>query len=330
MIIEIEAAVFEEQMAHQDIDRIVYKIEDGWHVWDTEPHENFDAIAQSTWAQESARTTRIAKELFIAATTRSAWGFGPHTRRIRVALEPRSDDELTPTDARALAEQKLRLLVENRDGDGAFISRIVNELDAPLAKYFGDLSSTECPVDIDSLGGKGQMKSHVEAVSIRPFRPRLVVVADSDRTGPQQSPDTAGQRLQHACEQRGIACWILQKREAENYLPQELLEAKEHADCAHQRRVDAWSKLSDEQKDYYDMKNGLPAEVEDVDGDLTAEQALFSSIGVADRAVLESGFGPKIDACWTLWPRGKNIGRALERRGGQEFRSGLALIRCEV
>ena len=58
--------------------------------------------------------------------------------------------------------------------------------------------------------------------------------------------------------------------------------------------MDAWDRLTDDQKNFFDMKNGLPATLSE------AEQLLFDGLSADDRAVLNNGFGSNLDECWTL------------------------------
>ena len=86
----------------------------------------------------------------------------------------------------------------------------------------------------------------------------------------------------HAKEWK-VPCWVLAKREAENYLPRILLEKwKDHRNSEHAELVDAWDQLTDDQKDFYDMKKGSGIEAE-----------LFQDLSPTDSRVLSRGFGPE-------------------------------------
>ena len=97
------------------------------------------------------------------------------------------------------------------------------------------------------------------------------------------------------CEKENIACWILAKRAAENYLPSILLKQFKPYSQRYLTKVEIWEKLSDEQKDFYDMKNGLPENRDDV------EYPLFQDVSNADYTILENGFHrSKLHQCWEL------------------------------
>jgi len=305
-----------DERAHDDLDRILYKVEDGWHLLHGADLED---LVSTPWLRDQGRAGTKARELVQAAIQRSAYPTKPHRRRIRVTPSPQQDGELTPKHAARLSEQPLVILVENRFDDGAFVRRIVAEFDRSFNKY---LSTSTAPVTFDSVGGKGQMQREVEARCQQGPRPRLVVVVDSDRRAPSDPPSPEATRLHGACSRRGIPCWVLAKREAENYLPKMLLDAHRNTGSEHRRRVDAWAKLNEDQKDFYDMKEGLSG------GPTEAERALFDDLPSGQRATLGSGFGSKISQCWRHYPA--NARDELRVRGRGDLELGLEFIRQEI
>ena len=235
-------------------------------------------------------------------------------------MNPVGADELSPDDATRLAEEPMVILVENRDSDGAFLKRVVRELDKPLDRYW---SKPGEPIRLDSVGGVGQMPDEVERrVQRVPYRPRLVAISDSDRKGPGDNASVAARSLQRKCEELGVPCWILAKREAENYLPPILLDQRQDAGADHARRVEAWGRLDDDQKNFFDMKNGLSQSLPDI------EEALFDELTLADRNLLSDGFGPNVYECWNVW--NVQAESELRARGQDDLEHGIALIRGEV
>ena len=306
--------------AHDWLDRIVTRIEDGWHVWDTDELDEADAMEATSWFRDPGRQGRRLRELLTSSIRRGAWSLEPHGRHLRVTMLPTSEDELSPEEASRLADEPLVLLVENRGSDGAFLKRVVTELDPSLHRLWqrdGD------PIRVDSVGGAGQMPQEVKRRASRgPSRGRLVAITDSDRKGPGDSPGQTARELRRVCEDRGIASWVLAKREAENYLPRVLLDAKPDAGPEHARRVEAWDHLSEDQKDFFDMKHGLANESS------SAEESLLAGVSRDDRARLANGFGPRVDTCWSLWS--VQARSELRARGRGDLEHGLALIRSQV
>ena len=325
MRIEIDLSVANDPEALRWLDRILLKIDDGWHVWDMADQPDPQEIEATTWFRDPGRQGCRLRELLVKSVQRSAWTLAPHRRSIRVTAHPCTPDELTPEDASRLADEPLYILVENQFSDGPFVERVVEELDKPLHDLWKRPGK---PVQIASVGGKGQMRQDVDhRTSGKPYRPRLVAIVDSDRKSPNDDPSRDAQRLHSACVQQNLPCWILAKREAENYLPRVLLLAWQNTGEGHKQRVDAWSRLSDDQKNFFDMKHGLPDTFSEI------EQKLFDGLSPTDRGILSKGFNSKrsrsnVHECWTL----QNVSAKTElvTRGQGDLEHGLELIRREV
>lgn len=321
MRIVIDISVANDPDAHAWLDRILHRIDDGWHVWDLTDSPDAEAVEATTWGSDPGRQGSQLRELLVKSTSRSAWTLAPHTRRLRVTAHPAAADELTPEQACRLAEEPLVIFVENRDSDGAFIARVVTELDKSL---HGVRSCDGEPIRFDSVGGADQMPQAVEnRADAVPYRPRLVAVIDSDRKAPGDSESKNARRLRQACDRRALPCWVLAKREAENYLPRVLLGERPNAGLEHERRVDAWERLSDDQKDFFDMKHGLQRDPPPI------VEELFADLLESDREILAAGFGPKVHECWNVW-HVRALDRELRTRGRGDLEHGIELIRREL
>ncbi len=320
MRIVIDVSAANDPDAHQWLDRILHRIEDGWHVWDLTDTPDAEAIEATTWASDPGRQGNRLRALLVAATQRSAWSLAPHTRRVRVTAHPAAADDLLPERASRLAAEPLVILVENRDSDGAFVRRMVTELDKSL---HGVWRRDGEPIRFDSVGGAGQMPQEVARRALAPCRPRLVAVIDSDRKGPGDAESEDARRLRATCDRHGLPCWVLAKREAENYLPRVLLEERPDTGADYARRVDAWDRLNEDQKDFFDMKHGLPETPSGI------EQNLFGGLPEADREILATGFGLNVHECWNVW-HVRGVGDELLARGQDDLEHGIALIRREL
>ena len=240
---------------------------------------------------------------------------------MRVTARPNAVDELKPEDAVRLADEPLVIFVENRVSDGAFVKRVVTELDKSLHGLWHRPGE---PIRFDSSGGAGQMSAEVERrTQGRRYRPRLVVIADSDRKGPDDTVSPAIRALCRRCNALDVPCWVLAKREAENYLPRVLLDERQDAGADHARLVEAWDRLNDDQKNFFDMKNGLPEALSEI------EQALFEELSSDDQNILSNGFGSNVYKCWCCWGR-VQAKTELLARGQGDLEHGIDLIRGEV
>ena len=320
MRIEIDFSVANDPTAHHCLDRILHKIADGWHVWDVAPQSDPDDLRATLWVSDRGDQGNWVFEMFIASIKRGAWSLAPHGRRVRVTTPATRADDLEPKDATHLVEEPLIILVENRFSDGPFVERVTKEVDNGLRKLWDRRGQ---PVRVDSVGGTGQMLDEVKRrAEGQPIRPRLVTIIDSDRPSPSATANTTARRLHRECEKLNISCWILAKRASENYLSRILLSEREDAGAEHRQMVEAWDKLNDDQKNFFDMKNGL---AETPSG---AEATLFQGLSRNTRALLSRGFGHNLYKCWTLWH--VQTKTELLSRGQGDLERGIALIRKEV
>ena len=138
MRIEIDASAANDPDSHRWLDRILHKIEDGWHVWDTAHRAEPTEIEATTWIRDRGRQGDWVRGLLTASIQRSAWAPKTHGRRVRVTKrrDPEQADELAPEPAARIAEEPLTILVENRCSDGRFVKRIVADLDPSLNRLW--------------------------------------------------------------------------------------------------------------------------------------------------------------------------------------------------
>ena len=320
MRIEIDICVANDNEAHNWLDSILRKIDDGWHVWDTTSQPDPCDFETTTWMYSRGLKGQWVRELLVASIQRGAWGFAPHGRYVRVTGRPSTTDELSPEDAARLAEQPLCILVENRFSDGAFVRRVLQEFNKPL---FYLLKKPEGPIRFDSLGGKGEMIKEVRRREEKvKYRSRLVAIIDSDRMGPGAPESRDAQELRKECAELNVPCWVLAKREAENYLPRILLSEWGSSKAGHNQLVEAWDRLNDDQKDFFDMKYGFRKELSGITANL------FQGLSPPDRETLATGFGKKVHECWTCSDVPVMV--ELLNRSQGDLEHGMALICKEV
>ena len=86
--------------------------------------------------------------------------------------------------------------------------------------------------------------------------------------------------------------------------------------------METWDELDEDQKDFFDMKKGLPDDLSET------EEMLFGTLAPERRAILSRGFGQNVYECWCRW----NVQAKAEllRRGRGDLERGIDLIRREV
>lgn len=265
------------------LDAIVTRVEDEVHELEV---VQADDLEESRWYESSRQDRRkLLEGLAKSSLYRAPRSRGPHCRRIEVT------DEASAVQARSIAYTPLLVLAENAVSDGALVEAALRVFGAPqtIELCFGAPSRLDPPAfQIESRGGHGELKKllieRLREATERRRLPRLVVVTDSDG-------ELQGEVKPHAvdirqlCAAQGIPCPPLNKRTAENYIPDAVWHAwaavPDHTNM--RPAVEALLRLSREQRDYVDMAD--PA------ASLSSTQpgvaALFQSVSPADRSLLQ-------------------------------------------
>lgn len=108
---------------------------------------------------------------------------------------------------------------------------------------------------------------------------RCFVLVDSDRKFPNDSTKQNRANLFQFLNNVGIPYHELEKREMENYLPDKVIETIEN----NSDFIQAYLRLSDLQKDYFDLEEGF---TENLNSSSAEVQALYSNVSEEDYKVL--------------------------------------------
>ncbi len=244
-----------------------------------------DQLEDSHWFNTSRQLRKkMLKEVAQASIYQSSRTRGPHLHRIQVS------DAASVTCARNIANTPLMVLVENDFSDGALVEAAIRVLAGPkaIALCFGEASRIDPPAfQIESAGGHGELakrlKKYLAEAVARGRQPRLVVVADSDGECQGDVKEHALQ-LREECGAANIPCPPLNKRTAENYIPDCIWRA-----CAADRpeiqpAVDALLRLLPAQRDFVKIseKNEEPWS-----NKVPGVAALFAKVSKADYNLLK-------------------------------------------
>jgi hypothetical protein len=267
------------------LDIVMGRVEDSVH--ELEIHDA-DELNQSAWFLSSrAGRRKLLEEIASNALRTGPRTSGPHLKSYDISTEK------TAEIARNLAVTPLSVLLENADSDGALVETAV--------RFFGNAATVELcfgspknlgrrAVDFESRGGEGELKKLVKSrvqVSLQNGIPlRCVVVTDCDGEYVGEVKRHA-QEIRDLCLENNIACPPLNKRTAENYIPDEIWAALAHGreNEARVAMVAAIHRLSPSQRDYvrFDKKNTAPW---NKDNPLATE--LFAGVSEEDYELLLS------------------------------------------
>ncbi|MDP3930006.1 MAG: hypothetical protein Q8R57_13370 [Bacteroidota bacterium] len=110
---------------------------------------------------------------------------------------------------------------------------------------------------------------------------RCFVLVDSDKKFPNDSTKKNRENLFQFLNRLGIPYHELEKREMENYLPDEVIETIENNNDF----VQAYLRLNDLQKDYFDLEKGF---IENLNSSSDEVKALYANVSVEDYKALRS------------------------------------------
>jgi hypothetical protein len=153
------------------------------------------------------------------------------------------------------------LIVENAESDGAWINMVTRVLRRRLSYY---LNGNHPRVALYNGGGVGEipkaiLRTSVPYVQNRPdpgFPLRIVILCDSDAKLPNEISDQAVAAKSTAVSV-GADIHILRKRAIENYIPDGTLHEWARTRAHARQAVEHITRLTSDQRDYYDMKVGL-------------------------------------------------------------------------
>lgn len=285
MLFEVHATAMDGAEGVLDaLDQILGRVEDDVHEMAI---VDADQIEASRWYQSSRSDRRkMVDEIARVSMHRSPRSRGPHAKKADVT------DEDSAACAERIALTPLLVLAENDVSDGALIEAALRTFGAreTLHLCFGPPSKLDPPsFQIESRGGHGELKKLIEKrledANERGRPARLVVVTDSDGEWVGDVKDHA-LAIRGQCAGKGIPCPPLNKRTAENYIPDGVWRAwaalPEHTSA--RPAVDALLRLSPAQRDHVNMDKGAPWNPANINA-----AALFQapSVSAADEALLQ-------------------------------------------
>lgn len=195
-----------------------------------------------------------------------------------------------PGEARRLATNPLRVILENATSDGGFVRSVA-------ATYAATAVTTAIAkgwLVFDQAGGSGEFVKRATALlalSVPPLR--ILCLMDSDRLVPGPLPPTVAKRCSELTA-LGVDSFVLHKREVENYLPPSAIDR----DRTRSVYV-SWLRLTPVQQDHYDMKYGFREDPKTGEASLLAEQeGLFADVSQWHRRRLIGGFGKAVGECF--------------------------------
>lgn len=194
--------------------------------------------------------------------------------------EIRSDIDFNILEAKRFFNQPFIIILENNRNDGYFVNSLLSAFVDESAEI--NRHKINGWVEYGNAGGCGNIKNYIEErksqFTVLPKEEcrylRLYVLIDSDKKYPKDK-SAARIQLEEYLQENSVPFHILEKREVENYIPDEILESIDGFDDY----INAYMSLDPVAKDYFDIergfenknRNSLAESIKDLYQDLTDE-----------------------------------------------------------
>lgn len=191
------------------------------------------------------------------------------------------------------------VIVENGLNDGWFVRAIMKHF-SPEINFEEHLSNNLVAIDPASgSGASSRVDYHLSVHHNQPKYLRCLAIVDGDKRFPGDTTYGSYQRQQNLgtyFQSKKVAYHVLEKRTMENYMPDEVYNS--HRSVFGNDWVDAYMRLTEEQKNYYYISVGFLKDVPKAvrkDANLNKDrtqvqpvaiQTLFSTVSDADYLVL--------------------------------------------
>ncbi len=277
--------VLSDSSCFRALDRIVDLFMDGRHSWDI---EDFETVANSLWIKSDIGGRSGDSNLEILGKCYTKTTYYPknmHRKLLILTTEDNGIPDLHPTHAKKCLEAPAYVLVENSESDGSFLDAMIHCFNRQQLQD----AQTEVWWHYEHLGGFGEIEKRLnELLGRTTGPPRIFVVVDSDSEYPGHVSRTAA-KVRETCEKYNIPLTILNKRNIENYIPLSLLHYANRI-----TKFRAFKKLTQDQRDYYDMKHGFRLAADGEIDILVAQSALYAGIHKHVCRNLCGGFGDNV------------------------------------
>ena len=278
MKVKILTDIFLDSFLEEEIDLLWHTIE-GKHDWIIEDSDTYETIIQSSWYSNISLTKKKAIDDFMTFALQMS-------KSHQIVISNSSTDYFSIREAIKYLEQPFSLIIENKLNDAPFFDSLIKHFPKQSEKI--KKHKAERWFKYDMGGGstiihnlRAEMRSFEGAIYKKHASEylRCFVLIDSDRSFPNDELKIETKMLIDFLNRCKISFHILEKREMENYLPDEAF--SEIAD--NREFVDAFLNLSPVQKDYFDLEKGfVDKRFEQFRGEI---QELYLSVPDKDRTI---------------------------------------------
>lgn len=257
MILKLDLAILNDGGAFGFLDHLMIIIQSGKHVLQFQT-DDLDIVFASDWFNGlGERLQDSTYELLKKSAVNSSFISNSELQHRGIYIIKSGFDQPDTIDnAIKIFEENLYIIVEDIENDQLFITRLLEvyknagknikrALDRGWCKFSHAGGKTRAPAVINN---------HFKARA-QPFKPRLIVIIDSDKRSLEEAYSLETQRVIDLCANKDIDLHIYEKREIENYVPDEVIIKKTPATLSD--TVASYCAMTPLQKDFFDLEKGF-------------------------------------------------------------------------
>lgn len=281
MIVEILKDIFENSSFDESLDRLYVVLEDQ-HRLLIKDDDFIDSLMQSSWFAGLRGTKKEIIYRQIEWSLQSSMSIIP-----KITISNERKGVFTIEESIRYLRQPFILILENSYNDSIFIDSLIknfpkqcktlkkNREDGWFLYGMGGGSAIPLLLKTKMRSFNGEIFSKERHKYLRCF-----VLIDSDKRYPEEDLKPETKSLIQFLDDHEVPYHVLEKREMENYLPDEafseIFDNREY--------IDSYLRLNPIQKDYFDLEKGFESKrFEQLDDDI---QELYRDIPVSDKTVL--------------------------------------------
>lgn len=256
----------------KNLNRVWYNSIDS-HIFYQNDESDIDGTMKSEWF---SNLSDVDKRLYQDSVVRS---IQMGLRDVKVVI----GETHTAFEANQFLSQPLKIILENSENDAHFMNAIfrcfksesnnmLEKISQRMVVY--DMGAGSCieqkiRTELNGFQGADFPKENHEYL-------RCLVIMDSDKSSPTDELKQGTLNITELLDANNIVYHILEKREMENYLPDEVFD-----DLPEKNKfIEAYLRMEPSQKDYFDIENGLPDLNPDSFDDKVKE--LYASLSIED------------------------------------------------
>lgn len=253
MLVEILKDIFEDDSNGRILDRIYFEFEEK-HKLLMRDDDDITALMESNWYKN---LDGLYQDFIYESIE---WSINNSTKIPQCIISNVVKDGFSPKEALKYLEQQFVILIENRFNDAPFIDTLIKHFPKQSNKI--SLFKKEKWLRYGMGGGstieheiKAELDTFIDEIFVKEKSRyiRYFVILDSDKEYPSMDFSVEKMNLIRCLIDNNIEYHILEKREMENYLPNDtFFEITDNRDY-----VEAYLSLESIQKDYFDIEKGF-------------------------------------------------------------------------